>query len=95
MKKRMVLASLLGASLFLNGCVGADDANSDNKVEDTGKEDMKNEEEDATTSATYREYTDISELEINMMSLLLVLVELDYQLQSKLKMLVLTQLSLK
>ncbi|SEI56199.1 fumarate reductase flavoprotein subunit [Alkalibacterium gilvum] len=63
MKKRMVLASLLGASLFLNGCVGADDATSDNKVEDTGKEDTKNEEEDATTSATYREYTDISELE--------------------------------
>ncbi|GEK89591.1 fumarate reductase flavoprotein subunit [Alkalibacterium putridalgicola] len=68
MKNKLLLRSLLGISLFLTGCSDSEDtAATDSATDETASEVEKtetgSEERDVVTSATYREYTDISELE--------------------------------
>ncbi|GEK90721.1 flavocytochrome c [Alkalibacterium kapii] len=68
MKKNIVLGSLLSISLMLGGCSETDEPVSDETSDtdvSTDTELTSNEEEssDAVTSATYREYTDVEELE--------------------------------
>ncbi|WP_423189019.1 flavocytochrome c [Alkalibacterium sp. f15] len=68
MKKKVIIGSMLSISLLLSACNESDNATADDTAAkdtttETEQSDTENIENDAVTSATYREYTDIENLE--------------------------------
>jgi len=68
MKKKIILGSMLSFSLLLTGCMDSEettsvDTSSENTETGSEQPETDNDNGDAVTSATYREYTDVSELE--------------------------------